>query len=225
MPVSCRDRQRRATARIAVELGQDHAVVADAVQERLRRLHGVLADHGVDDEQDLVRIDRVPDVGGLLHHLLVDAQAAGGVDDHDVVQLVLRLGDAEVGRLDRIADAAARERREHRDARPLAEDLELLDGVRPLEVGRDQQRGVALRLQPERQLAGQCRLTRALQTGQHDHRRRHLGEAQPPRLAAEDLDQFLVNDLDDLLRRVERLGDLGSAGPFPHVGDEVPDHR
>ncbi len=137
---------------------------------------------------------------------------------------MLRLGDAEVGRLDRISDPAAGERREDRDASPLAEDLELLDGVRPLEVGRDQQRGIALRLQPQRQLAGQRGLTRALQAGQHDHRRRHLGEAQPPRLAAEDLDQFLVNDLDDLLRRVERLGDLDAAGPFPHVGDEVPDH-
>ena len=52
-----------------------------------------------------------------------------------------------------------------------------------------------------------------------------LGEAQPPGLAAEDLDQFLVNDLDDLLCRVQRLGDLGSAGAFPDLGDELPDHR
>ena len=39
----------------------------------------------------------------------------------------------------------------------------------------------------------------------------YLGEPQPPGLAAEDRDQFLVDDLDDLLRRVQRLGDLGAA--------------
>ena len=49
---------------------------------------GVLADHRVDDEQDLVRLDRVADVGGLLHQLGVDAEPAGGVDDHDVVLLL-----------------------------------------------------------------------------------------------------------------------------------------
>ena len=58
--------------------------------------------------------------------------------------------------------------------------------------------------QPLGQLAGQRGLTGALQAGQHDHRRRILGEDQLPRLAAQDPDEFLVDDLDDLLGRVER---------------------
>ena len=49
--------------------------------ERLGGVHRVLPDHGVDDEQHLLRVDRGADVGSLLHQLGVDAEAAGGVDD------------------------------------------------------------------------------------------------------------------------------------------------
>ena len=151
-PVSSRDGQRRTTAGVAVELGQHDAVVADAVQEGLRGRHRVLADHRVDDEQDLVRLGGVPDRDGLRHHLRVHAQSAGGVDDDDVLlaapglfQRVLRDGH-------RVADAVAGQRRVHRYARALTDDLKLLHRVRPLEVGGDQHRRVALVLQPQGQL-------------------------------------------------------------------------
>ena len=41
--------------------------------------------------------DRVPDVGGLAHQLLVDAQPAGGVDDDHVVLAAARLVDRVAG--------------------------------------------------------------------------------------------------------------------------------
>src|SRR4029453_2684187 len=56
--------------------------------------------------------------------------------------------------------------------------------------------------------------------GQHDHGGRLLGELQAPAVAAEDVDQFLVDDLDDLLCRVQRLGDLGAACPLLETEDE-----
>ena len=195
-----RDRQRRATAGVTVQLGQHHAVVAHAVEEGLRGRHRVLADHRVDDEQHLVGLDRVPDRGGLRHHLLVDAEAARGVDDHDVVQRPARLVERLPRHGDGIADAAARFRSVHRDARLPPDHLQLVHGVRPLQVGGHEQRRVALLLEPQRELAGQRGLTGTLQARQHDHGRRHLGEPQPPGLAAEDLDELLVHDLDDLLR-------------------------
>src|SRR5262249_14220941 len=85
------------------------------------------------------------------------------------------------------------------------------------------QRRVALALEPARQLAGERRLTRALQTRQHDHGRRVLGEPYAPRLAAQDVDQLVVYDLDDLLGGVERLGHLRAAGPLFDLRDEVLD--
>lgn len=53
----------------------------------------------------------------------------------------------------------------------------------------------------------------------------NLREGELARLAAEDVDEFVVDDLDDLLRRVERTGDLGALGPLLDPADEVPDHR
>ena len=100
-------RQRGATAGVAVELGEHHAGEPDAVAERLGRGHRVLADHRVDDEQGLVRLHGVADVGGLLHQLGVDAEPAGGVDDHDVVVLLDGVRDAAAGDVDRVAGAAA----------------------------------------------------------------------------------------------------------------------
>ena len=83
-------RERGTTARVAVELGEHDAGEVDALLEGLGRGDGVLADHRVDDEQHLVGVDGLADVGGLLHELGVDAEAAGGVDDDDVVLLVAR---------------------------------------------------------------------------------------------------------------------------------------
>ena len=53
---------------------------------------------------------------------------------------------------DRVADAVARLRRADGDAGLLADDLQLLHRVRSLQVGGDQQRGVALALEPQRSL-------------------------------------------------------------------------
>ena len=138
-------RQRGATAGVAVELGEHDAGEADAVLEGLGRDDGVLADHRVDDEQDLVGLHGVADVGGLLHQLGVDAEAAGGVDDDDVVLHAPGVLDRRAGDRDRVADAAARLGREDVDAGLLADDLQLLDGVRALQVAGDEQRRVALR--------------------------------------------------------------------------------
>ena len=169
---------------------------------------------------------------GLGHHLLVDTQPPGGVDDHDVEVLGPRLREAGRGDGDRITGPAAavigvrrgaRVRREDRDTGPLPHDVQLVDRARPLQVAGDQQRGVALVAQPQRQLAGQRGLTGTLQTGQHHHGRRRLGERQLAGLPAEDADQFLVDDLDDLLGRVEGAGDLRALGAVFDAADERPD--
>ena len=71
--------ERRATACVAVELGEHDAREAEEFVEALGRLDGVLADHGVDDEQDVAGVDGVLDRGELLHERLVDREATGGV--------------------------------------------------------------------------------------------------------------------------------------------------
>ena len=46
--------ERRAAAGVAVHLGEDDAGEAEALVEVLRRVDGVLAGHGVGDEEDLL---------------------------------------------------------------------------------------------------------------------------------------------------------------------------
>ncbi len=53
----------------------------ECVVERLRRGDGVLSDHGVDHEERVVRLRGGGDVLDLVHHLGVDRETAGRVDD------------------------------------------------------------------------------------------------------------------------------------------------
>ena len=91
LPVTALTRQRRAAARVAVELAHHHAVELHGLGELLGDVDGVLAGHRVDDEQHVVRLappSRI--VAELGHQLLVDVQAAGRVDDQHVLALRAR---------------------------------------------------------------------------------------------------------------------------------------
>ena len=74
----------------------------------------------------------LPDVCELLHERLVDLETAGGVDDHDIAALGLRLLDAVGGRADRVRPG------EHGNLDLAAKLLELRHGGGPLQVGRDE---------------------------------------------------------------------------------------
>ena len=51
-----------------------------------------------------------------------------------------------------------------------------------------------------------------------------MANASLPGLAAEDADQLVVDDLDDLLGGVQRTGDLGALGAVLDAGDEGAHH-
>ena len=61
------DRQGGASARVAVELGDDDAVELHDRGELLGDRDRVLTGHSVNDEQDIVGLDRFLDLGELLH--------------------------------------------------------------------------------------------------------------------------------------------------------------
>ncbi len=169
------DRERSAAAGVAVELGQDHARQVEPVVEGLGGLDRVLTDHGVDDEEDVVRLGLALDRRQLLHEGLVDGEATGGVVDDGVALELARVGNGAVADVD---GATARDR-EDRDVDLLAEDLELLDGAGALHVGGDEQAlPVLLGLEVARELGGGGRLPGALQADHHDAGGlRALGEA------------------------------------------------
>ena len=230
--------QRGAAAGVAIELGQHHAGEIHALVERLGRLHGILADHRVDDEQNLVRLHGIADVASLLHQLFIHAETACGIDDHRVVKLLLGDLHGVTGHLHRVAGGLAGGddrfaavglhallRCIHRNAGTLADHLQLRHRVRTLQIGRDQQWGVAGILQPVAQLAGQRGLAGALKTREHDDRRRILREVQRAIHArAEHRGELLVDDLHHLLGRIERFGNLGAERALANAAGEGTHH-
>ena len=186
------DGQGSTTAGVTVELGQHHAVEVQTVVELLGGVHGVLTGHRVDHEERLIGVDGLLQPTDLVHHLLVDGQTTGGIDDDHVVRLLLGLADSVLGNLHHVlvafldVDVAAYRLTNH---------LQLLDGSRTVDVAGHQQRILVLaRLQHVGQLAAERRLTRTLQTRHQDDGRAVL-QLQLHGLAAHQLGQLVVHNL------------------------------
>ena len=161
------DRQRGAAARVAVGLGQDDAGQGERAGEAGGGADRVLPGHRVGDEEDLLGLDGRRHGGHLAHQILVDVQAAGGVDDDGVPSGLARLPEALARDLDGILASAGLE---DRNADLPAEGDELLNRGGPRQVGGDDQRIAAARLQMERELRGGGRLAGALETDEQNDR-------------------------------------------------------
>ena len=213
--------ERRTTARIAVELGEDHAVDADRVVESLGDVHRLLAGHGVDGEDHLVNGRRLANVAQLIEQRLVDLQPAGGVDDDDVAVEPRRFRDAARGEL---RDLGLPIRDGHRDLVVQPELLELLHGGGARDVGCDQHRPVAVA--PDRQAELGCGggLARALEADQHDHRRRVRLVLDLALLTAQQGDELVVDDLHDLLPGRQRFEHIAADRALANPVDEGAGH-
>lgn len=91
-------RQRGTTARIAVHLGENDAGRADPMVELTRALDGILAGHGVGDIEPIGGIDGGLDRLQFGHEVVVDVQAARGIDDERVEAELLGGGQAPLAR-------------------------------------------------------------------------------------------------------------------------------
>ena len=96
------NRQGRATAGITVQLGENHTGKVHAIAESLGSLNGILADHGVDDKEDFVWVHGIADIARLRHQCLINAQAAGGIDDDHIVLFLFGLSNTALGDVHRI---------------------------------------------------------------------------------------------------------------------------
>jgi hypothetical protein len=217
-------RQRRAAPAVAVGAGQDQAGQRQALVEGLGRAHGVLAGQAVGDQDGLGRRGDAGDFRRLAHHRLVQGGAAGGVEDQDVVAAQLGGGQGALGD---VGGALAGDDRQALDLDLLGQHGQLFHGGRAAGVERGDQHLLALELvQPQGQLAGGGGLARALQAGHQDHRRRVQGQVQAGGdLAAQHVDQAVIDDLDHLVGRLDRADDRFAGSGFLGLADEVLDHR
>ena len=214
------DRQRRTASGVAVELRQNDAVDAQPLVEALGHVHGILTRHGIDDEQDLVRLDVRLDILKLLHELFINVQTTRRIDDHDIVDVRTRIFDRTSG--NRHGIRALRHGKDG-DAKLLAQHLELLDSRRSIDIGRNEQRFLSLLLERKAELSRRGRLARALKSRHHDDGRRHRRDIEAALRAAHEFREFLVDNLDDDLRRCQGIEHILPDGAFLHLLDEILD--
>ena len=209
--------KRRAAASVAVELRQNNAVEFERVVKRLGAVDRVLPGHRVDDEVNLVGLDFALDLVQLRHQLFVDVQAPGGVEDNDVDALVLRLFQRATANVDRVFRFAVDE---DRNAELTAQHFQLIDSGGTLQVGGDEHRFATGGQEAFPQFAATRRFTRPLQPAKHNRRERLLFRKRMVDRAHQ-RDQLVVDDLQNLLRRVQRAGNFEPENLFLNGIDEL----
>ena len=220
------DGERRAAAGIAVHLCEDHAGQSKTRMKVLRGVDGVLAGHGVGDEEDLLRREELFEALHLGHQFFVDVQAAGGVDDERVAahddgfaagffgQTLDKRGAGGLALL--VAFVEAR-------LDLLGDDLELLARGGAVDVDRNEHGTVTTLFEPGGQLAGGRGFAGALQAGHENDGGRLGGEVEAGGISAEQGDELVANDFDHLLGGRERGEDFSADGFLADVLKKVGD--
>ena len=179
---------------------------------------GLLAGHGVDDDQHLDRVDLVGELGELVGEGVVDGDRTARVDDDRVGADAPGVGERAVADLGRgrllLLDVDG-----HVDL--LAEHAQLLRRGGALEVGGDEQRLEAVLLEVQRQAPGERGLARALDAADEDLGGAALGPEHGLLVAAEYGDELVVDDADDLLAGRDRLQHVDADRALADARDEV----
>ena len=148
-------------------------------------------------------------------------QTACGIDDHRVAAVVPGVFHGFLGDLHGISLAPF----EHFHADLTADHLQLLDGCGTIDVAGDQQGLFAAFFNEVAQFCRHGGLARALQAAEHINCGRLGRIGKLGVLAAHELGELVVYDLDDLLAGSEASQDFLPHGAFGDFFDEVLDHQ
>jgi len=159
-------RDGRTTSGITVNLGQDQAGDPHPLVKLVGDAHGILTGHGIHDQEHFLGVSLGLDLLELVHQLVVDVQAAGGVEQHHAVRRLagpLDCVGTDLGRRNLVTFAV------DWHVKLPAQHLELGDGRRPASISRYHQGPLPALAQRHRQLGCGRRLARSLEANQHDH--------------------------------------------------------
>ncbi|MNC11862.1 hypothetical protein D3C75_595710 [compost metagenome] len=207
-------------AGIIVQFGDDDACQPQLFMEAVRHIHGLLAGHGIHHKQNFVRYHGLLNLRQLFHQRFVDMETSGGIDQNVIMPVFLGVGNALFGDVHRIDVRAGSE---YRHLQLFAQNLQLLDGGRPVNIRGHHQRAVVLLLQILGQLAGGGGFPCALQTGHQDDCRRTVGPGQLGLSAAHQSGQLFVDDIHNHHARGEAFHYFLADGAFPDPGNEILD--
>ena len=214
------DGERRAAAGVAVELGEHHAGDAESLVKGGGGVHGVLTGHRVHNEQDLRRLGFGLDAAQLIHERLVNVEAAGRIEEYEIVSVTARVIDRVLRDLRRVALTFLI----YGKIELFADGFELIDRSGTVHVARDEQGTLVLALAHERgELCAVRGFAGALQADEHHDARGLRADAELLALAAHERAQLLVDDLDDHLRGGETLEHVRADGALADGFDKVLD--
>ena len=215
--------QCRTTTGITIDLGQHHAGQRQRIGKGLGGIGGILTGHGIDHEQGFDRLDRRMHGLDLGHHLGIDGQTTGGIDNHHVDELQLGFADRRLGNRHRLL---AEVRREEGHTHFSCQGFQLFNSSRTINVRRHHQHGLFLALFKEaRQLAHRRGLARALQASHQHHGGRSGMQVEVFVGRAHQLFELGAHNLHKSLARGQALRDFGADRAILDLIDEVFDHR
>src|SRR2546425_3754244 len=182
-----------------------------------RHVDRFLAGGGVEHQQNLLRLDQVAKADQFLHERFVNLQTAGGVEDERVA--VVGPGKVEgcAGDLQNVRFAPLEE---NGQLEFLTERFELVHRRRAVNVRRHQQRRAALFLQQPGEFAAGSGFAGTVQANEQ-RASRTAAQVERRVLRAQQSDQLVVDDFDDLLARLNALNDLLADRLFLDSLDEI----
>ncbi len=159
----------------------------------------------------------------LVHHVFIDGETAGGIDDHHIRMQLTGFTNGSVGNVHRVFFRGGRHKQRPHFA---GQGFQLLDGGWSVHIGTGYQH---LFLFPFLQVLGQLAhrggFTRPLQARHQNHRRWLHIQFEGVVGIPHHVHQFLVHDLDEHLARAQALHDLLPDGTLLHLVDECLHHR
>ena len=161
------------------------------------------------------------DILQLIHELLVNMQAAGGIQKNQIIAVVGGIFQ----RLPRNTHRVALPHLKNRDVQLLAHYLQLGNGGGTVHIAGHQQRPLAvLPAHMARQLGAVGGFTGALQTHHHHNGGALGGRGKAGIAAAHQFRQLLVDDLHNLLGRRQALQHVAAHAALGDLSDEILDH-
>ena len=185
--------------------------------ECLRDIDRLLAQRAVRDKQHLVGLHAGAKPFHFLNQVGVDLEPSGGIEEDAVTPGGYSSGEgchADGGHILRGAVGVELE------FLLLGQDLKLVDGRGPVDVAGGDERAVAAFLEQLAELGGGGGLAGAVEADHHDLERPGSGEAGCT--LAEQADELVVDDLDDLLAGGDGLEHVLTDALGLHALDELP---
>ena len=191
-------RERCTASCVTVHLGKNYTGDVEKVVEGFCNVYRILTEHSVNGKKYLGGFYGLFYFNELSHKLLVNVKTSGSIYDDHVVTVLLGVLNARFCNFNR---GDLRSHREYGDINRFADDLQLVNRRRSVNVTGNEQRIFALLLIHSRNLTCVSGFTRTLKTYHHNDCGRLGADVDLGSLTAHKLDELLVYYLDYLLSR------------------------